>query len=208
MSYNPTIGRWISEDPIGFQAADPNLYRYVGNSPTNYTDPSGLQHMSPEAARKIGELVNSVRPIRPPSQGYDSDTGLFNPKPIDPAIAKKWLEQKTLITVTTKEDFDSKIAAAPPGTAFKWVISNGQLRALNLTKEPGAVHPLLSDPQMTPVWTAGRFKVGQDGKVEFNVESNHYGTNTIASPALGRARQFFNKLELDSLPVYTSKPIK
>ncbi len=40
--YDPTIGRWISEDPIGFAGGDPNLYRYVGNSPTNATDPSGL----------------------------------------------------------------------------------------------------------------------------------------------------------------------
>jgi hypothetical protein len=36
------MGRWISEDPIGF-AGDPwNLYRYVGNSPTNRTDSTGL----------------------------------------------------------------------------------------------------------------------------------------------------------------------
>jgi RHS repeat-associated protein len=35
-------GRWLSEDPIGF-AADVNLYRYVGNSPTNFTDPEGLK---------------------------------------------------------------------------------------------------------------------------------------------------------------------
>jgi RHS repeat-associated protein len=40
--YDPATGRWISEDPIGFNAGDPNLYRYVGNSPTNFTDPSGL----------------------------------------------------------------------------------------------------------------------------------------------------------------------
>ncbi len=39
--YDPTIGRWISKDPIGFAAGDSNLYRYVGNSPTNATDPSG-----------------------------------------------------------------------------------------------------------------------------------------------------------------------
>jgi hypothetical protein len=29
-------------DPVYFQAGDPNLYRYVGNAPTNATDPSGL----------------------------------------------------------------------------------------------------------------------------------------------------------------------
>jgi uncharacterized protein RhaS with RHS repeats len=43
MSYDPTIGRFISEDPIAFDGGDADLYRYVGNSPTNFTDPSGLQ---------------------------------------------------------------------------------------------------------------------------------------------------------------------
>jgi hypothetical protein len=43
MSLDPTIGRWITEDPIGFQAADANLYRYVGNNATNATDPTGHQ---------------------------------------------------------------------------------------------------------------------------------------------------------------------
>jgi RHS repeat-associated protein len=40
--YSPKMGRFISQDPIGFAAGDANLYRYVGNSPTNRTDPSGL----------------------------------------------------------------------------------------------------------------------------------------------------------------------
>ncbi len=29
--YDPAVGRWMSEDPIGFRAGDANLYRYVGN---------------------------------------------------------------------------------------------------------------------------------------------------------------------------------
>jgi hypothetical protein len=37
-----TIGRWMEEDPEGFDAGDPNLNRYVGNNPANLTDPSGL----------------------------------------------------------------------------------------------------------------------------------------------------------------------
>ena len=40
--YDPNLGKWISQDPIGFGGGDGNLYRYVGNSPTNGTDPSGL----------------------------------------------------------------------------------------------------------------------------------------------------------------------
>jgi len=40
--YGPDIGRFYSEDPLRFEAGDPNLYRYVFNSPTNYNDPTGL----------------------------------------------------------------------------------------------------------------------------------------------------------------------
>jgi RHS repeat-associated protein len=36
-------GRFIGQDPIGFDAGDGNLYRYVGNSSINATDPSGLE---------------------------------------------------------------------------------------------------------------------------------------------------------------------
>jgi hypothetical protein len=40
--YDPKVGRWLSVDPLSFEAGDHNLYRYVKNDPTNGTDPSGL----------------------------------------------------------------------------------------------------------------------------------------------------------------------
>jgi len=40
--YDPLSGRFISSDPVGFAAEDVNLYRYVKNKPTVYTDPMGL----------------------------------------------------------------------------------------------------------------------------------------------------------------------
>src|SRR5438034_5543787 len=39
--YNPTLQRFISEDPIGFAGGDTNFYAYVWNSPTNFFDPVG-----------------------------------------------------------------------------------------------------------------------------------------------------------------------
>jgi RHS repeat-associated protein len=39
--YDARVGRFIGQDPIGFGAGDSNLYRYVGNSSLNATDPSG-----------------------------------------------------------------------------------------------------------------------------------------------------------------------
>jgi RHS repeat-associated protein len=40
--YDPYRGDWTTQDPTGFGGGDPNLYRYVGNAPSNGTDPSGL----------------------------------------------------------------------------------------------------------------------------------------------------------------------
>jgi len=39
--YDPEAGRFISEDPIGFEGGDINLYRYVENNSINNNDPTG-----------------------------------------------------------------------------------------------------------------------------------------------------------------------
>jgi len=40
--YHPELSRFISEDPIGFEGGDVNLFAYVGNDPINHFDPLGL----------------------------------------------------------------------------------------------------------------------------------------------------------------------
>lgn len=40
--YDPSMGRWLTKDPIGFGGGDANLYGYVANDPVNWVDPSGL----------------------------------------------------------------------------------------------------------------------------------------------------------------------
>jgi len=41
--YDPTIGQWMNEDPIGFAAGDENVRRYVGNNSLRLVDPTGLE---------------------------------------------------------------------------------------------------------------------------------------------------------------------
>jgi len=41
-AYDPSLGRWLSEDPIGFRSGWVNLYYYVGNNPLQFVDPMGL----------------------------------------------------------------------------------------------------------------------------------------------------------------------
>ena len=40
--YQPQNGRWMSNDPIGYDGGDGNLYRYVQNNPVSDVDPRGL----------------------------------------------------------------------------------------------------------------------------------------------------------------------
>jgi len=39
--YGPMIGRFLTTDPLEFAAGDTDLYRYVGNEPTDLVDPTG-----------------------------------------------------------------------------------------------------------------------------------------------------------------------
>jgi RHS repeat-associated protein len=45
--YDPEVGRFISEDPIGFASGDINLYGYVGNNPLSFIDPFGFWRCFP-----------------------------------------------------------------------------------------------------------------------------------------------------------------
>ena len=53
--YDPNLGRFLSQDPLEFDAADTNFYRYVHNDPLNRTDPTGLL-----TATEKGILVATV----------------------------------------------------------------------------------------------------------------------------------------------------
>ncbi len=50
--YDPSSGRFLSEDPIKFDGGV-NFYRYVGNDPTDSTDPYGLLQLCCRVARSV-----------------------------------------------------------------------------------------------------------------------------------------------------------
>ena len=64
--YSATLDRWTQTDPIGFDAEDLNLYRYVGNGPLNGVDPWGLREI-PEVGMGSGRggPKNPGRPGNP-----------------------------------------------------------------------------------------------------------------------------------------------
>jgi RHS repeat-associated protein len=52
--YDPSLQRFLGEDPIGFDSKDFNFYRYVGDSPIARNDPKGLAGASFGAGASVG----------------------------------------------------------------------------------------------------------------------------------------------------------
>jgi len=79
--YSPTFGRFVSEDPAGFNFG-PNLYQYTYDSPSNFVDPLGLWPGSGSVS--IGGTINvSLGPINfQYSGGFAADVngnvGVYN----------------------------------------------------------------------------------------------------------------------------------
>jgi RHS repeat-associated protein len=61
--YDPATARWTSQDPIGFDAGDSNLYRYAYNQGTGHKDPSGL------SVPRIAKEGHSTYIYQAPEQG-------------------------------------------------------------------------------------------------------------------------------------------
>jgi RHS repeat-associated protein len=74
-------GRWLTTDPVGFDAGDVNLYRYAANMAVTLTDPSGMDfaigYCGPNMSRKYDPCKPPGKRGKPP---FDSPT----PKPRNP----------------------------------------------------------------------------------------------------------------------------
>ena len=101
--YDASVGRWISPDPIGFTAGDTNLYRYVGNSPTNATDPSGLEWTNQAAEKRIKALAQENEKLIQELQKIDKD---------DPRLIFLETQQKILDKLLASDHFAKDAKAA------------------------------------------------------------------------------------------------
>jgi RHS repeat-associated protein len=73
--YDPSVGKFISEDLIGFGGGDANLSRYVFNKPITLTDPTGTIPIAafflvPIIAAQLNYIAQTIR--------YDGDTSQVN----------------------------------------------------------------------------------------------------------------------------------
>ena len=75
--YDPQLGRFISEDPIGFAGGDVNLYGYVWQNPLTHTDPSGLDGWGNDLADWLDPRIETARAFyEPDADAIDWNTGV------------------------------------------------------------------------------------------------------------------------------------
>ena len=93
--YQSSTGDWLSKDPTGFDAGDTNVYRYVGNSPTNASDPTGLAAPAPPGGIPSGVDYKSVDALISYIKGLTAEEAKAirdRLKREAPDIFKKWVE--------------------------------------------------------------------------------------------------------------------
>ena len=73
--YDPTLGQFLEEDPIGLDGGDENLRRYCHNNPVVCTDPTGLAESG--APRPGQPLPGGGYFIIPPTESRDMEADSF-----------------------------------------------------------------------------------------------------------------------------------
>jgi len=93
--YSSIFQRFVTEDPLGFGGGDINLYGYVANSPTNFTDPSGLEiselYTNPafSGVRSLNVGGRACGSTPGPFQALFGDGGVFTRQTLEEFISAK-----------------------------------------------------------------------------------------------------------------------
>jgi len=121
--YNPALGRFLQRDPIGF-ADDYNLYRYVKNNPTTYTDPSGnglkeiLQGCFLGICIGVGNgPVDDFGVKNPPGSGDPNGVELSEPAPVQGQGGEVTTNNDTNSDTNSDNSDNNSDGNQPPGAA-------------------------------------------------------------------------------------------
>jgi RHS repeat-associated protein len=73
--YDPEVGRFVSEDPLGFDGGDVNLYVYVGNNPILLFDPWGLREAMSSYSGTIRIPTHSIEALKSNAEKFQASVG-------------------------------------------------------------------------------------------------------------------------------------
>ncbi|MCX6060704.1 MAG: hypothetical protein NT103_00410 [Campylobacterales bacterium] len=170
--YDPTIGRFIIPDPIGFLSGDTNFYRYVENDPVNFTDPSGLSGLL--------ALLDEHNPIKDAIEWWNTAPDTSIPKT---AVPNSTMPKGKTVTQASKPkaaQSSSKTAQTNKGDGVK--ISGNMPKVVDEKCKDQTWYDPIDNPQLAnytkgggkaPYWNV--FGTVRKGKM-------HAGVDLLAKP--------------------------
>jgi hypothetical protein len=120
--YDTSTKRWLSEDPIGFEGGDTNLYRYVGNSPTNARDPHGFLQDSRRPPHHPKPPTKPVPPRENDMPGPGSRTNQYekNSEQYEQELARLAREKKAAEVARRRQQYLDELREYERLTELKW----------------------------------------------------------------------------------------
>src|SRR5262245_12847109 len=124
--FDPTIGRWTTEDPIRVEAADANLFRYLHNNPVNLRYLLALQAISsPENRTRAAQAS-----LWTTTRAFNTAAALVEEK-------KDVCSIKEVYFIKDKKDLPGVLQRVPPAFDAGW--------DPRLERKPNVIGPL-KDP--------------------------------------------------------------
>ncbi len=167
--FDPVVGRFINEDPIGLAGGDTNFYRYVGNNTPNAVDPTGnvadLLGILSGALEQTGRILEGIGTLKPGATG-EIKNGITNGvRGIREGIRR--LDPDRI----TWDDFPKREDVVPYAqTTYKWVETNHLPTDAVVKKQPdGTFLATLPYYALLPI---------------FNGDGQSYVVESEATPAL------------------------
>lgn len=126
--YSPTLGRWMTMDPISFVSGSANLYIYVNNCPARFLDPLGLASREDRA----GMILSHISDLFSPEGVLNEGNELSDRRDRALACASKVYRNELLKFVN---NLGWELIKAPIGIARNVIKSVGKTIAKELAKE-------------------------------------------------------------------------
>jgi RHS repeat-associated protein len=176
--YNPDLGRWLSRDPIE-EMGGMNVYGYVGNTPVDVTDLSGLapdiDYHSPldpadRAARNIPDDATRITIFGHATNTIIDDQRTYRPTP--------WVPPNTRIAPLTADDLVKAIKSLPELNTAKDIVIYG----CNAGRGRNSLAQKLADRTGKTVWAPNDFFWTNDVGVTGVFRSAPDGTRLVDQP--------------------------
>jgi RHS repeat-associated protein len=132
--YSAPLGRFTSNDWIGFQGGDVNLYRFAGNNPANAVDPSGQAWWEwIPIISTIGHALADPKGIRP--QDYQQSRSTAAECQVDAEYAFSLCQKRVYaqvsanlaswLGISTGIDFTKGLLGMVMGAVSAWAVKHG-----------------------------------------------------------------------------------